>query len=347
MRIFRFTTAARNRSLRSMQYVTAILLASAIVLTGSNVANSRGSKPEAMSHQQVRERSHPAPSTQTVYAPGGLKKFSQAEILLNNRSPDSRDVTAVFYTAEGTAVTGRTVTLKPAEIRSMELADLMISDHPIKKKVTGVMLTYFGGMMEVAAQITLPGAHGAGSVDIPFSGAMDYHSNVQEAVWWMSEGAEATIILGNASEQIRLPNRFGILPSNYAGVIVLHRLQLDNRTYLGNNLTQSNSNTPDDSDPIYRDDNPQSGGSNGKVYDLDAPRLGSTPSDPTGTVWRARSNFRQWATLGASGAKVSSDFGWFSRLSVIKIGSSDQLRTDVTNDNIAGSGTTKLTWNLQ
>jgi hypothetical protein len=138
-----------------------------------------------------------------------------------------------------------------------------------------------------------------------------------------------------------------VLPSNYAGVIVLHRLQLDNRTYLGNNLTQSNSNTPDDSDPIYRDDNPQSGGSNGKVYDLDAPRLGSTPSDPTGTVWRARSNFRQWATLGASGAKVSSDFGWFSRLSVIKIGSSDQLRTDVTNDNIAGSGTTKLTWNLQ
>lgn len=200
MRIFRFTTAARNRSLRIMQYVTAILLASAIVLAGSNVANSRESKPEVTSRQQTREPLHPAPSTQTVYAPGGLKRFSQAEIVLNNNSPDNKDVAAVFYNAEGTAVTGRTVTLKPTEVRSMKLADLMLPDHPVKKKMAGMTLTYFGGMMEVGAQITLPGAHGAGSVDMPFSGVMDYHSSIQEGVWWMPKGSVATIILGNAAE---------------------------------------------------------------------------------------------------------------------------------------------------
>ncbi len=202
MRIFRFTNAARNRSLEIVQYVTAVVLASSIVLAGSNVANSRQSKPEATNAQPVRERVHPAPSTQTVYAPGGLKKFSQAEILLNNRSPDKRDVTAAFYTPEGAVVTGQTVTLKPGEVRSMQIADLVLPDHPGKKKMNGMTLTYFGDMMEVAAQITLPGAaHGAGSVDIPFSATMDYHSAIQEAVWWMPEGGEAAIILGNAGEE--------------------------------------------------------------------------------------------------------------------------------------------------
>jgi len=131
---------------------------------------------------------------------------------------------------------------------------------------------------------------------------------------------------------------------------VIHRELVDKRLYDGNNnLIETVSNQPDDSSQDFRDDDPQSGGSNGKVYDLDAPGVGTVSSDPTGTIRRKRANYRQWATLGVDGPKVSgsTDLLWFSRVSVVKVGSSDQLRSDVSGDNTAGTGSTKLSWNLQ
>lgn len=138
-----------------------------------------------------------------------------------------------------------------------------------------------------------------------------------------------------------------VTPSNFAGVITLHRLIVDKRSYDDMTLIDSQSNAPDDSDPTFRDDDPQSGGSSGKIYDLDAPGTGSTSQTPINGIRRRRVNYRQWATLGNSGAKVSSDFTWYTRVSIIKTSNGDQLRTDVTGDNVAGAGTTNLTWNLQ
>jgi len=109
------------------------------------------------------------------------------------------DVNSTFYAVEGNSVPGRSVTLRPAEVQHIHLADLIPPSHSGRKKMGGVQLTYFGQVMEVAAQITLFGRGKAGSVDIPFSASMDYRSNVQEAVWWLPEKGEATIILGNAS----------------------------------------------------------------------------------------------------------------------------------------------------
>jgi hypothetical protein len=106
---------------------------------------------------------------------------------------------------------------------------------------------------------------------------------------------------------------------------------IDSRTFTE---TPSASNT---------DSDPQSGDSAGKVYNVDAP--GITGSGFVGTIYRMRTNFCQWAEF--EGKRVSDDLEWFSRISMIKTSGRDELRNDIPGDNIAGPGTTKLTWNLR
>jgi len=145
--------------------------------------------------------SHPGPSTQTMYAPiTGLPDSSGAELVLNSNSAHNMDVTPTFYKSDGTAVAGQTLTLNPSEVRHFAMSDLFPPNLRGQNKLGGLSLSYFGGMMEVVAQITLFGQGRAGSVDIPFSATMDYHSLVQEAVWWMPNHGVATIILGNGGE---------------------------------------------------------------------------------------------------------------------------------------------------
>ena len=140
-----------------------------------------------------------------------------------------------------------------------------------------------------------------------------------------------------------------VTPSNYTGMIVIHRQIDDKRIYNENNvLISSSSNAPDESDDVFRDSDPQSGNSMGKVYDTDGPTISFVAGDPVGAIRRKRVNYHQWATLGTSGATVSSaNLQWFSVLSVTKTSGADQINTAVSGDNVAGNGTTKLTWNLQ
>jgi hypothetical protein len=137
-----------------------------------------------------------------------------------------------------------------------------------------------------------------------------------------------------------------ILPANFDGAVTLNRLV--ERVINYNDQTQREDKCPcgDTSDPVLRDDDPQSGSSGGKVYDLDAPGLGVAPSAPVGTVLRTRINFHMWATVDGDN-RVSADFQWFSRQSVTKTASGDQLINDVSGDNVIGPGATTLTWNLQ
>lgn len=142
-----------------------------------------------------------------------------------------------------------------------------------------------------------------------------------------------------------------VTPSNFASPITIRREVIEFSRY--NNMTLIGGSGPFEDttiDPTLRDDDPQSGGSNGKVYDLDAPGIGNVPANPEGTILRTRINFRQWAVVGfgtASEVRVSGDLFWFSRISVVKVSFGDLLRNDVTGDNIAGLGTTALTWDLQ
>lgn len=69
---------------------------------------------------------------------------------------------------------------------------------------------------------------------------------------------------------------------------------------------------------------------------------------PLGTIYRVRCNFRQWAVLNSIPLVVSPiDLYWFSRESIVVTSGGDQLKSDVSGDNIAGEGVTNTTWNLQ
>jgi hypothetical protein len=128
-----------------------------------------------------------------MYAPiADLPDSSGAELVLNNRSPHNVDVTPTFYTREGTTIASQPLTLAPAEIRYVAIDDLLPVNYRGQKKIGGLSLSYVGGMMEVAAQLTLLGRGNAGSADIPFSATMDYRSTIQEAVWWTPSMGVAT-----------------------------------------------------------------------------------------------------------------------------------------------------------
>jgi hypothetical protein len=137
-----------------------------------------------------------------------------------------------------------------------------------------------------------------------------------------------------------------VSPSNFTGTIILQRKIDGTCTYnVSTLISPCAGTTPDTSDLTLEDNDPQSGGSAGIVYDLDAPGLGTTSSDPVNTLLRVRTNFREWATL--NGVPISYDFLWCSRISVIKSSSGDRLATDVAGDNTSCTGTTSLSWNLQ
>jgi hypothetical protein len=87
---------------------------------------------------------------------------------------------------------------------------------------------------------------------------------------------------------------------------------------------------------------PQSGGSNGKVYDLDAP--GVLPA--VSQVGRIRYNFAENAQL-PDGTYVANEVDFYVRLSCNWGSAGNSFRTEVSGDNVLGLGTTKTSWNLQ
>jgi len=138
-----------------------------------------------------------------------------------------------------------------------------------------------------------------------------------------------------------------VQPSGFSSTIIINREVIQFMRYGDNNNLAESGGPFGDTTSIFllRDDNPQSGTSQGKVYDLDAPALGTVASQPVGYIQRIRTNFRQWATV--NGVQVSGEIKWFARISVIKGANGDQRLDNIANDNLAEEGTTKLTWNLQ
>jgi hypothetical protein len=145
-----------------------------------------------------------------------------------------------------------------------------------------------------------------------------------------------------------------VSPHDFTGNIVLNRRVDGCRDYSDKVIISRRDcdQHPDPSNQQFRDDDPQSGGSNGKVYDLDGPGIGFTrPNEtPVGRIARNRTNFREWAMFG--NVRVSDDLQWFSRISIQKTAGGDVTINDPAilplngPDNIAGVGTTPLTWNL-
>lgn len=104
---------------------------------------------------------------------------------------------------------------------------------------------------------------------------------------------------------------------------------------------------PGTSPPPSRDNAPQSGASNGKVYDLDAP--GPVNVFPAGTLRRFRGNFSEYAVLDDARNNVvaSTQFPWFARVSCATATPDIDPRiisivNDIPADNTANQGTTPL-----
>ena len=135
-----------------------------------------------------------------------------------------------------------------------------------------------------------------------------------------------------------------VKPSNYQGLITIKRERIEFTFYQNMTLADSGGAMDDTtSDSNLRDDDPLSGGSMGKVYDLDAPAI----VNPFGPILRRRVNFRQWAVIPGTEHRLSADLPWFARVSIRNTSSGYVLHTDIPGDNVAGTGATPLTWNLQ
>src|SRR5204862_8305047 len=94
-----------------------------------------------------------------------------------------------------------------------------------------------------------------------------------------------------------------VAPSSFGTTtpITIKRNVIAFRQYNGSTQTGSGGPFPDTSDSILRDDYPQTGGSNGQSYDLDAPGLKSSDAAAQGPILRTRTNFLQWASITMNG----------------------------------------------
>jgi hypothetical protein len=142
-----------------------------------------------------------------------------------------------------------------------------------------------------------------------------------------------------------------VKPNTYTGTFTFHRTIVAKRVYHDTvELTQYRAdNLPDGVEPLLEDLNPQSNGSNGKIYDLDMPGFGSAASDPPGYIYRKRVNFDEWVTLPDGITKVSNNLLWYSHTSIVASANGDQAEQtyQAQGDNQAGTGNPKTTANLQ
>jgi len=97
---------------------------------------------------------------------------------------------------------------------------------------------------------------------------------------------------------------------------------------------------------VWRDDDPQSGGSAGKIYDVDDPgQLTNIPGVARNTIRRLRANFKAFAVY--NGKRCSDYFEWYTKQSWKKTGASDTgTATGSTNTKLtdAGKAWTPNTW---
>lgn len=140
-----------------------------------------------------------------------------------------------------------------------------------------------------------------------------------------------------------------VTPTNYTGLVVIRRTLLNFGAWDGSTPIGQGINTiPRDdtsNDPIL-DNDPQSGGSSGKVYDLDAPGAENVDLNHT---FRIRQNLSSYAVLDSrfNTVPVSTSLAWYSAVSCTMTSNGPVLNRDIPNDNKAAVGTVNLSYNLQ
>jgi hypothetical protein len=129
-----------------------------------------------------------------------LPEARGGELVFNSRSPQAMEVTPVFYKRSGETVLGAPVNIQSAEIRYVNIYDLLPDRYRHEKDWGGFALSYFGSNREMWSQFRFMGVNGEGNVDEFFTVKDESRSSVYEAAWWMPEKSEAIVALGNISD---------------------------------------------------------------------------------------------------------------------------------------------------
>jgi len=143
-----------------------------------------------------------------------------------------------------------------------------------------------------------------------------YSSDFTEQRYWNGRGSE---FMGNMVPPNFVPSQFSTDPH----VLHLAREIVSGNTFHGYNgyeWTDPVSTGDDTSGPPCRDDDPQSGGSPGVIYDHDSSGY-NRYLVPANWIIRKRANYREWAEWG--GTRCSLKKSWFTRQSYKKTGSAD------------------------
>lgn len=89
------------------------------------------------------------------------------------------------------------MTVQSAEIRYVEIKDLLPEQYRRERSWGGLTLSYFGFNREMWSQVRFLGVRGGKNVDEFFTVKEESRSDHYEAVWWQPEGADSIIALGN------------------------------------------------------------------------------------------------------------------------------------------------------
>lgn len=277
------------------------------------------------------------------------------------------DYVVVGQTATTNATVNPTNNTTPISLNVTSPAAIVSPTGTFTTSTSVVVKGLTAGTATLTATIPNPeggsGTVNIGSISFPVTSAAPTATLTQRTSGTVStdnaalnayQSAEGTVNIGlitvNSGTK---PGCFGafefvgaISPSTYTGNVILHREFVSDAAYTNSTQTLGSTTPTDDTtDPVGRDDNPQSGGSGGKVYDLDAPGTG-TSAPPGSNIYRYRGNFYEYATL-PDGTRISSNYNFYVRVSCQKTSSGYQFYNGVSGDNQIGPGTTPLTWNLQ
>ena len=141
------------------------------------------------------------PGNQYIYAPLiDLPESQGGEIVFNSRSPKAMDITPVFYTLNGETVIADPVRIESAEIRYVNVMDLLPERYR-HEHFGGFALTYYGYNREMWSQFRFIGVNGGGNVDEFFTVKEEARAENYQAAWWTPEKGEAIVALGNITDE--------------------------------------------------------------------------------------------------------------------------------------------------
>lgn len=201
---FQKSTFTRSLCLFAVLAFTCVVLFSTVPGSKSNGARSQGS-PQPEKQKKPKDDKCPRgcspPGEQLIYIPlVDLPEARGGEIVFNSRSAEALDVTPVFYRRNGDTVLGDAVRIESAEIRYVNIRDLLPRSYRGERNWGGFALSYYGANRQMWSQFRFLGVNGGGNVEEFFTVKAESRSPLYEAVWWVPDKSQSIIALGNISD---------------------------------------------------------------------------------------------------------------------------------------------------